>query len=234
MKILRFAAVGVAATLALAACASNPSTPEPSDTGAASTPAESESSAPAPEGAEITLWLAGGDTPDALREYLKSTFEAENPGSTLNIEQQEWGDLITSLTTALPDEANTPDVVEIGNTQAPTFTTVGAFRDLSPIYEELGGSKLLQSFVDVGTVDGKQFALPYYFGSRYMFYRKDIWTEAAHGGRRHHAGRGGPQADAPWRARKVSGRRQDAGARRPLHRDQGSAGRLLDHRLRLA
>jgi len=178
VKILRIAAVGVAATLALAACTSNPSTPEPSDTGAASTPAESESSAPAPEGAEITLWLAGGDTPDALREYLKTTFEAENPGSTLVIEQQEWGDLITSLTTALPDPANTPDVVEIGNTQAPTFTTVGAFRDLTPIYEELGGSKLLQSFVDVGTVDGKKFALPYYFGSRYMFYRKDIWTEA--------------------------------------------------------
>jgi N,N'-diacetylchitobiose transport system substrate-binding protein len=27
-------------------------------------------------------------------------------------------------------------------------------------------------------VDGKNYALPYYFGSRYMFYRKDIWTAA--------------------------------------------------------
>jgi N,N'-diacetylchitobiose transport system substrate-binding protein len=46
------------------------------------------------------------------------------------------------------------------------------------MYEELGGAKLLQSFVDVGSVDGKKFALPYYFGSRYMFYRKDVWKEA--------------------------------------------------------
>lgn len=130
------------------------------------------------EGAEITLWLAGGDTPQELRDYLIDTFAAENPGSTLTIEEVGWGDLVTRLTTALPDAENTPDVVEIGNTQSPTFTTVGAFRDLSPIYDELGGSDLLPSFVEVGSVDGKQYALPYYFGSRYMFYRKDIWTAA--------------------------------------------------------
>ena len=180
MKILRFAAVGVAATLALAACSSAPSDTEPSESSAPSaTESETESSeAPAPEGAEITLWLAGGDTPDALREYLKTTFAEQNPGSTLVIEQQEWGDLVTSLTTALPDAANTPDVVEIGNTQSPTFTTVGAFRDLSPIYDELGGDKLLKSFVDVGKVGDAKFALPYYFGSRYMFFRPDIWSAA--------------------------------------------------------
>lgn len=132
----------------------------------------------AEEGAEITLWLAGGDTSTELRDYLVDTFAAENPGSTLAIEEVGWGDLVTRLTTALPDAENTPDVVEIGNTQSPTFTTVGAFRDLSPIYDELGGSDLLQSFVEVGSVDGKQYALPYYFGSRYMFYRKDIWTAA--------------------------------------------------------
>lgn len=130
------------------------------------------------EPGDITLWLAGSDTPDELRDYLKTTFETENPGSTLTIEEQDWSDLVTKLTTALPDAANTPDVVEIGNTQAPTFTTVGAFRDLTPIYEELGGSDLLQSFVDVGTVDSKVYAVPYYFGSRYIFYRKDIWSAA--------------------------------------------------------
>ena len=127
------------------------------------------------EGAEITLWLAGGAPPQELRDYLIDTFAQENPGSSLVIEEVGWGDLVTRLTTALPDAGNTPDVVEIGNTQSPTFTTVGAFRDLSPIYEELGGADLLQSFVDVGTVDGTVYALPYYFGSRYMFYRKDIW-----------------------------------------------------------
>ncbi|AEI12745.1 extracellular solute-binding protein family 1 [Cellulomonas gilvus ATCC 13127] len=172
MKMLRFAALGVAATLALTACGSGDDNPsDPATNGGGGTSA-------APEAAEITLWLAGSDTNADLRKYLVDTFAEENPGSTLVIEEIGWGDLITKLTTALPDEANTPDVVEIGNTQAPTFTTVGAFRDLTPLYEELGGDKLLKPLVDAGTVDGKNFALPYYFGSRFMFYRADIWKEA--------------------------------------------------------
>lgn len=163
----RLVGVGVASTitLALALSACSGDTPEATDDGS-------------PEGADITLWLAGGDTPDELREYLKTTFEEENPGSTLTIEQQEWGDLVTSLTTALPDAENTPDVVEVGNTQSPTFTTVGAFLDITDLYDELGGDKLLPSFVEVGAADGKNYALPYYFGSRYMFYRADLWSAA--------------------------------------------------------
>jgi len=131
-----------------------------------------------PEPGDITLWLAGPDTPQELRDYLVETFETENPGSTLTIEQKEWPDLVTSLTTALPDAANTPDVTEIGNTQSSTFSTVGAFRDLTPLYEELGGDNLLPSFVDAGKVGDQNFALPYYFGSRYMFYRADVWSDA--------------------------------------------------------
>ena len=94
------------------------------------------------------------------------------------IEEQGWGDAVAKLTTALPDAANTPDVIEIGNTWAPTFTNAGAFTDLSDMYDELGGEKLLKSFVEVGEVDGAQYALPYYFGSRYNFYRKDIFAAA--------------------------------------------------------
>ena len=173
MRMVRnsgFAALLVGA-LALTACSGSAEDDETTEPPAGEETTEAE-------GAEITMWVAGGDTPQELRDYLIDTFAAENPGSSLVIEEVGWGDLVTRLTTALPDAENTPDVVEIGNTQSPTFTTVGAFRDLTPIYEELGGDDLLPSFVEVGMADGKNYALPYYFGSRYMFYRKDIWTAA--------------------------------------------------------
>lgn len=129
------------------------------------------------EGKEITMWVIGGDTPDELRDYLKTTFN-EKTGATLKIEEQTWGDIITNLTTKLPDAKNTPDVTEIGNTQSPTFTNAGAFLDISDMYDELGGDDLLQSFVEVGKVDGANYTLPYYFGSRYVFARKDVFEEA--------------------------------------------------------
>lgn len=131
----------------------------------------------AAQGQNITFWVMGGDTPDVARQYLIDEY-SKATGGTLTIEQQDWSDALTKLTNQLPDSKNTPDVVEIGNTWSPTFTTAGAFTDLSAIYEDLGGEDLLQSFVDVGEVDGAQFALPYYFGSRYITYRKDIWSAA--------------------------------------------------------
>ena len=169
-RALGLVAAGVAAMTALAACGGTPA-----ETPSSSTDSGNESSDSA--GKEITLWLIGGDTPDELRDYLKSEFNTAT-GATLTIEEQGWGDIITKLTAAMPDPANTPDVTEIGNTQSPTFTNVGAFLDITDMYEELGGSDLLQSFVDVGKVGDQNFTLPYYFGSRYMFYRKDIWAAA--------------------------------------------------------
>ncbi len=160
-KLVGLAAVATASALVLAGCAS----------GGAEAPSTDG------KGKTVTLWLVGADTPDALRTYLKTEFKKET-GATLDIQQQDWGDIVTKLTTSLPDANNTPDVTEIGNTQSPTFTNVGAFLDISDMYKDLGGDDLLQSFVDAGKVDGKNYTLPYYFGSRYMFYRKDIYKEA--------------------------------------------------------
>lgn len=131
-----------------------------------------------PESADIRVWLNGTDTPQEARDWLKKTFEEENPGSTLTIEQQEWDGLVEKLTTSLSSESETPDVVEIGNTQAPTFTSAGAFTDMTGALGDLGGDDLLPGFVEGATVDGKTYAVPYYAGSKYIFYRKDLLKKA--------------------------------------------------------
>ncbi len=124
------------------------------------------------EGAEIRVWLVGTDTPQEARDYLKTTFEEENPGSTLTIEEQSWTGLVDLLTTNLSG-SDSPDVVEVGNTQASAFTSSGAFMDLTEYYEELGGDDLLPGFVEAGSYDGKFYAAPLYAGSRLVFFNKD-------------------------------------------------------------
>ena len=128
--------------------------------------------------AEIRVWLNGADTPQDARDYLKKTFEDENPGATLTIEEQQWEGLVERLTTALSSESETPDVVEVGNTQAATFTTAGAFTDITDQLEDLGGDDLLPGFVEAGTADGVTYAVPYYAGSKYVFYRKDLFKKS--------------------------------------------------------
>lgn len=138
--------------------------------GCAATPAE-------PETGEIRVWLVGADTPQDARDYLIETFEEENPGSTLVIEEQQWTGLVDTLTTAL-SSSDSPDIVEVGNTQAPAFTSVGAFRDLSGIYEDLGGDDLLPGFVEAGTFEGTFYAAPYYSGARVVFYNTAQYEQA--------------------------------------------------------
>ncbi len=161
---LATAAITATALLGLSACSD--------DTRAAAEAPEG------PEKADVRIWLNGPDTPQEARDWLKKTFEEENPGSTLTIEEQEWEGLVERLTTALSSDSEAPDVVEVGNTQAPTFTEAGAFSDLTGELEEWGGDDLLPGFVEAATVDGKTYAVPYYAGSKYVFYRKDLFEKA--------------------------------------------------------
>ncbi|MGP3535588.1 extracellular solute-binding protein [Microbacterium sp. RD1] len=120
------------------------------------------------DGAEIRVWLVGTDTPQEARDYLVETFEEDNPGSTLVIEEQTWDGLVDKLTTSL-SSSDSPDIVEFGNTQAPAFTSVGALLDISDIYEDLGGDDLLPGFVEAGSYDGAFYAPPLYSGARVVF-----------------------------------------------------------------
>ena len=169
MSMVRRGALAFAALLALSACtaggATDPQT-EPEDDGGQT------------EGAEITMWVNGGDTPQALRDWLVEKFAEENPGSTLVIEEQDWNGLVPRLQTALTSPEQTPDLVEIGNTQAPTFTYAGAFAPLDDMVDELGGDDLLPGFMEAGTADGTVYAVPYYSGARAVFYRKDLFEAA--------------------------------------------------------
>lgn len=158
MRKLSFVAIAAAAAITLAGCS-----------GGGTTPAADEGAG------DIRVWLVGTDTPDEARDYLKTTFEKENPGSTLTIEEQAWGGLVDKLTTSLSG-SDSPDVVEVGNTQAAAFTSSGAFLDLTDKYEELGGDDLLPGFVEAGSYDGKFYAAPLYSGSRLVFFKKDALT----------------------------------------------------------
>lgn len=165
-------AVFAASALVLSGCATAESTPEASST-ATNTGGDSSEVITG----DIRVWVNGGDTPQEARDYLKATFEEMHPGSTLTIEQQDWGGLVEKLTTTMSGN-DSPDVVEIGNTWAPGFTSALAFTDLTPYYEELGGDDLLQGFVDVGSYDGAFYAAPYYSGARLVFYSKEDYAAA--------------------------------------------------------
>ena len=92
----------------------------------------------------------------------------------MTFERQQWTGIVEKLTTAL-SSSDSPDVIELGNTQAQAFEAAGALMDLTDKKADLGGDDLLQSLVEAGTYDGKFYGVPYYAGARVMLYRKDLF-----------------------------------------------------------
>lgn len=125
----------------------------------------------------LRVWFVQDSVSDESIAWLKSEYK-KKVGGTLSVEIQQWDGIVGKLTTALASEDSTPDIVELGNTQAAEFCAVGALSDLSDLKKDLGGSNLTKSLVDSGSFDGKMYAAPFYAGSRVFFYRKDFFEEA--------------------------------------------------------
>lgn len=158
------AAVGVTAVLALTACGSGGDT--------ASSPTTS-----ADETGTVRLWLNGEDTPQAMVDYATAEFAKLHPKAKVAFERQQWTGIVEKLTTSLAS-SDSPDVVELGNTQAQAFEAGGALADLTAKKEDLGGDDLVQSLVEAGTYDGRFYGVPYYGGARIVVYRKDLLAAA--------------------------------------------------------
>lgn len=173
MNRARLLSAGIAAAaLVLTACGGDgDDSTEPAEAGSTGDTSDTDT----PEPADLRLWINGPDTPVTMREWLVAEFEEQNPGSTLSIEEQDWEGLMDRLTTALGSQTESPDVVEVGNTQAATLTTVGAFSDITDMLPDLGGDDLLEGFVEAGSAEGKTYAVPLYAGSTFVFYRTDLF-----------------------------------------------------------
>ena len=178
MKLRHLAAIGLAGTLGLAACGSSS---DDSGSGATTAAPSPETNAPAATdaaaGTTIRLWLNGEDTKQELVDYAIAEFKKLHPDVNVEFERQQWTGIVEKLTTAL-SSSDSPDVVELGNTQAQAFEAAGALADLTDKKDDLGGDNLLQSLVEAGTYDGRFYGAPYYAGARIVVYRTDLFEQS--------------------------------------------------------
>ncbi len=125
----------------------------------------------------LTVWLMNGSAPETLTDSLNKEFEAANEGVTVKYEVQEWNGIQDKLTTALASQ-DPPDIIELGNTQAPSFAEDKVLTDLSGDVDDLNGDQWLASLKASGEWDGKQYSAPFYAANRSVIYRTDMFQQA--------------------------------------------------------
>jgi sorbitol/mannitol transport system substrate-binding protein len=128
-------------------------------------------------GGDVTLTLAtvnNGQMKDM--ESLKSEFEADNPGIKVNFQVMEEGDLRSAVTSDVANKAGQYDIVTIGAYEVPQWGANGWLTDLTSDLADdtYDVGDILPPVKDALSVDGKQYAVPFYGESSILMYNKEI------------------------------------------------------------
>jgi N,N'-diacetylchitobiose transport system substrate-binding protein len=128
----------------------------------------------------ITVWLqtdAQATNWQPIVAAANAQFQKDT-GATANIQYQSWGTHLQKFDATLAG-GNTPDVIEMGNTETTKYMAAGAFQDLTADKASFPNSSTwLAGLAASGRYNGKLYAIPYYAGSRVVTYRTDLWKKA--------------------------------------------------------
>jgi N,N'-diacetylchitobiose transport system substrate-binding protein len=76
--------------------------------------------------------MTGGPGDNALIQDVNKEFATKHPDMKVDIQIQQWDNIVTKLTTALAT-SKPPDIVEMGNTQNPLQTFAGGLAELTDV-----------------------------------------------------------------------------------------------------
>ena len=126
----------------------------------------------------ITVWLqvdAQSSWPDVVAA-ANQKFQSDHPGTTVNVQYQNWGDHLQKFDAALAGGGG-PDVIEMGNSEMTKYMAAGAFSGLDKSSFD-NSANWLKGLAGSGAYGGKTYGVPYYAGSRVVTYRKDLFNKA--------------------------------------------------------
>jgi N,N'-diacetylchitobiose transport system substrate-binding protein len=130
--------------------------------------------------ASITVWLqvdAQSGWP-AVVAAANAAFNKQHPGVDVKVQYQNWGTHLGKFDATLAG-GNTPDVIEMGNTEMTKYMAAGAFQDITSSKASFdNSSNWLEGLAASGRYSGKLYGVPYYAGSRVVTYRTDQYKQA--------------------------------------------------------
>src|SRR3954466_7340753 len=116
---------------------------------------------------KLTVWLQV-DAQSGWSDVVAAAnqqFVKDHPGWTVDVQYQNWGDHLQKFDATLAG-GNSPDVIEMGNTEMTKYMAAGAFADLTSSKATFANSaNWLSGLAKSGTFGGKLYGVPYYAGS---------------------------------------------------------------------
>ncbi|MEU1091345.1 extracellular solute-binding protein [Streptomyces sp. NPDC005576] len=126
----------------------------------------------------VTVWLMKGSASPEFLDRFTTAYEAEHHSVELEFKFQEWGGIGPKVLSALKG-GDSPDVIEVGNTQVAQYAESGGLRDLTlESMRDLGSEDWLPGLAEPGSINGVQYGIPWYAANRVVIYNKDLFAQA--------------------------------------------------------
>jgi len=127
---------------------------------------------------KVTIWLMKDSVTADFLDRFKKSYEEEHSSVELEFKIQEWGGIGPKVLEALAGK-DTPDVIEVGNTQVAQYAESGNLRDLTlESMRDLGSEDWIPGLAEPGSIGGVQYGIPWYAANRVVIYNKDIFEAA--------------------------------------------------------
>ena len=123
---------------------------------------------------KVTLTLWEFSASEQLMQNLIRRFEQENPYIKVNLQQLTWEYGLDKFIISLAAE-NAPDICELGTTWISKFASAGVLLDITDDIQDVKAKYFLW---DSATYDNKIYGIPWFAGTRVLFYNKELFLNA--------------------------------------------------------
>ncbi|MFC8391663.1 extracellular solute-binding protein [Streptomyces sp. NPDC057238] len=132
------------------------------------------------ERSTVTVWLMRHSASQEYLDRFTEEFEREHPDLDLDIRVQEWTGIGEKVQKALETGGeDSPDVIEVGNTQVATYAEGDGLLDLTlESMRDWGREDWLPGLAEPGQWGSQQYGIPWYAANRVVIYRKDLFRQA--------------------------------------------------------
>jgi ABC-type glycerol-3-phosphate transport system substrate-binding protein len=133
---------------------------------------------------KLVVWRMGGSVPSQVTwmSGVVKKFHSEFPqykNTKVVVDWIPWGDRTTDWTNALTSGKGGPDVTELGNTDTPGIAAEGALANItSDVKGWSNGSDIIPGNLANDTVNGQNYAVPWFGGVRGIWYNKNQFAKA--------------------------------------------------------
>ena len=145
-----------------------------------SSPSASTSSAPA----KLVVWRMGASVPSqvtwmngVVKQFHKNFPQYKK--TKVVVDWIPWTNRTTDWTNALSSGKGGPDITELGNTDTPGVASEGALTAItSDVKAWSNGSDIIAGNLANDTINGQNYAVPWFGGVRGIWYNKDQFAKA--------------------------------------------------------